>query len=473
MRSRYSRLSLVDQSALSIERSDTPAHLAGLCILRSEPLLDATGILDLEMIKRRLNRRLVRVPALRKVVQATPPLGGAPLWIDDPRFSLDRHIRTAQLAPPGDQATLFRTVELVLRQLLDRSRPLWELWFFTGLDDGHVGLLVKIHHALADGGAAVALVMSLLDLAPDTPDPPASDWVPTPMPSPRALFCDTAGSRLLSLRETLAHPKQIARRVGVALTDSGRFLRRWNAAPRMSLNSIPEENRLICALPLDLEAARTVAHAHHAKINDVVLTVVSGGARELLRTRGEPTAGMELTALVPATLRAEQAAGQLGNAVGMYLIQLPVGEPTALGRLLRIAALTQAARTEQHPRYLSDLLGIGAAIGVARPFLARQRMANIFVTDVPGPPAPCYFLGARIEEAMPLIGPAGNVTLMFAALSYGQRLTILLTASAAAYPDIDVLVTGMRRSWEDLIGRPAMMATPAFSAQEEIELTSP
>jgi hypothetical protein len=62
---------------------------------------------------------------------------------------------------------------------------------------------------------------------------------------------------------------------------------------------------------------------------------------------------------------------------------------------------------------------------------------------------------------------------MFAALSYGQRLTILLTASAAAYPDIDVLVTGMRRSWEDLIGRPAMMATPAFSAQEEIELTSP
>jgi hypothetical protein len=172
---------------------------------------------------------------------------------------------------------------------------------------------------------------------------------------------------------------------------------------------------------------------------------------------------MELTALVPATLRAEQAAGQLGNAVGMYLIPLPVGEPTALGRLLRIAAVTQAARAEQHPRYLSDLLGIGAAIGVARPFLARQRMANVFVTDVPGPPVPCYFLGARIEEAMPLIGPAGNVTLMFAALSYGERLTILVTASAAAYPDIAVLMAGMRRSWEDLSGRPATMATPAFS----------
>ena len=231
------------------------------------------------------------------------------------------------------------------------------------------------------------------------------------------------------------------------------------------MNAVPGENRIICALPLDLEAARTVAHAHRAKINDVVLTVVSGGLRELLRARGEPTAGMELTALVPATLRAEQAAGQLGNAVGMYLIPLPVGEPTALGRLLRIAAVTQAARAEQHPRYLSDLLGIGAAIGVARPFLARQRMANIFVTDVPGPPVPCYFLGARIEEAMPLIGPAGNVTLMFAALSYGERLTILVTASASAYPDIDVLMAGMRRSWEDLSGRPATMATPAVSGR--------
>ena len=473
MRSRYSRLSLVDQSALSIERSDTPAHLAGLCIIKGEPLLDATGALDLEMIKRRLDCRLVRVPALRKVVQAAPPLGGAALWIDDPHFSIDRHLLSVRLAPPGDQATLFRTVEFVLRQLLDRSRPLWELWFFTGLEDGHVALLVKIHHALADGGAAVALIMSLLDLAPDAPDPPAGKWVPAPVPSPRALFCDTAGSRLLSLRSTLAHPVQVAHGVGAALTDSVRFLRRWNAAPRTSLNSIPGEKRLICALPLDLVAARAVAHAHRAKINDVVLTVVSGGARELLCARGEPTAGMELTALVPATLRAEQAAGQLGNAVGMYFVPLPVGEPTALGRLLRIAAVTQAARSEQHPRYLSDLLGIGAAIGVARPFLARQRMANIFVTDVPGPPMPCYFLGARIEEAMPLIGPAGNVTLMFAALSYGERLTILVTASAAAYPDIDVLMAGMRRSWEDLSGRPATMAAPAFAGQEEIEVTSP
>jgi diacylglycerol O-acyltransferase len=466
MPSRYARLSLLDRSALRIERADTPAHIAGLCLITAEPLLDATGALDLALIKRRLERRLVRVPALRRIIQSTPPLGGPPLWVDDPQFSIDRHILTARLASPGDEVILLRTVELVLRQLLDRTHPLWELWSLTDLKDGRVGMLVKIHHALADGGAAIALITSLLDFAPDAPEPPASIWSLRPAPSPQALVCDTVRNRLAAIRSTLAHPAQVAHRVGATLTDSAQFLRRWNAAPRTSLNATPVPGCRIRALPLDLQTAIAVAHAHHAKINDVVLSVVSGGLRELLITRGETVAGLELTALVPETLRPEQAAGELGNAVGMLLVRLPVGEADALRRLTRIAISTRLAKAEQHPGYISDLLGMGAAIGVARPFMARQRMANIFVTNVPGPPAPLYVLGARIEEVLPLIGPGGNVTLMFAALSYCERLTILLTASADAYPDLDVLVAGLKRSAEDLMERAATRAVTALSAPQ-------
>jgi diacylglycerol O-acyltransferase len=452
MHSRYPRLSLFDHSTLRIERPDTPAHIAGLCIVTAEPLLDATGALLLGMIKRRLERRLVRAPALRRIIQPTLRLCGPPLWVDDPQFSIDRHILTTQLAPPGDEAILLSTVELLLRPLLDRSRPLWQLWFLTGLAGGRIGLLVKVHHALADGGAAVALIMSLFDLRPDAPDPPAVVWTPAPASSPRALFCDTVGSRLVSIRSKLAHPIQVAHSVGSALGDSVRFLRRWNAAPLTSLNAIHRgEGRIIRALPLDLETARAVAHAHQAKINDVVLSVVSGGLRELLIARGEPVASLELTALVPATLRAERIPGQPGNAAGMLLVQLPVGEADALRRLTSIGTSTRIAKARQHPSYLSGLLGIAAAIGVARPIMARQRMVNVFVTNVPGPQAPVYVLGARIEEVLPIIGPAGNVTLMFAALSYCGRLTILLTASAAAFPDLDALVTGMNRSWGELV----------------------
>jgi len=158
-------------------------------------------------------------------------------------------------------------------------------------------------------------------------------------------------------------------------------------------------------------------------------------------------------ALVPTTLRAEQTVGQVGNEVGLLLMKLPVGEPDALGRLLRVATLTKAAKATQHPEYISTLLGIGSAFGLARPFLALQRMINIFVTDVPGPPVPLYFLGAKIEEVLPIIGPGGNVSLMVSAFSYCGRLSLLLDVRASAYPDIDVLVGGMQRSWEALSER--------------------
>jgi diacylglycerol O-acyltransferase / wax synthase len=132
------------------------------------------------------------------------------------------------------------------------------------------------------------------------------------------------------------------------------------------------------------------------------------------------------------------------------LVRLPVGEANAARRLERIATSTQAAKAEQHPAYINGLFGWLAAIGVAQPFIERQRMVNVFVTNVPGPRLPLYVLGARIEDLIPILGLAGNVTLMFAALSYCGRLNVLVTASAPACPDIDVLAAGMTRAWEDL-----------------------
>ncbi len=189
--------------------------------------------------------------------------------------------------------------------------------------------------------------------------------------------------------------------------------------------------------------------------------VVSGGVRELLLARGESVNGLELTTSVPATLRSAEAAGQLGNAAGALLVRLPAGGADVIQRLERIAISTQAAKREQHPAYINGLFSWLAAIGLARPFIERQRMVNFFVTNVPGPRMPLYVLGARIDDVMPILGLAGNVTLMFAALSYCERLNILVTANATACPDIDVLAAGMTRAWEDLIRRPAVTAVGA------------
>lgn len=463
MRSRYARLSLADRSNLRIERLETPAHIAGLCIIEAAPLLDAHGELDLAMIQRRLEARLARVPVLRRVVHPVPPLCGPALWVDDPHFAIERHVRAVRIAAPGDEASLLAAAERLLRPLLDRSHPLWELWLLTGLEDGRIGLLFKAHHAIADGLAAVALIMALFDLAPNTPDPPVEVWNPAPAPTARELFADNVACRLSAAGATLAHPLRLARGCGAAVRDSLGFVNARHAAARTSLNALPKVGRRLRVAHLDLETAREVAHAHGAKVNDVVLSVVTGGVRELLLARGERVDGVELTASVPATLRnAETARGELGNASGALLVRLPAGEPGALRRLERIAANTRAVKAEQHPAYINGLFSWLAATRLALPLARHQRFVNFFVTNVPGPSVPLYVLGTRIHDVVPVPSLAGNVSIVFAALSYCGHLNVLVSADATACPDVDVLAAGMRRAWDELTA----LARAATKAEE-------
>jgi diacylglycerol O-acyltransferase / wax synthase len=448
--SRYPRLSLADRSNLRMERRETPAHVAGICAVDAGPLLGQDGELDLATIRRRVERRLSRVPELRRVVHRPPPLCGPPLWVDDAGFSIDRHVGAAPVAPPGDEASLLDAAELLLRPRLDRSRPLWELWFLTGLEEGRLGVLFKVHHALADGLAAVALVTSLLDLEPGAADPPDDAWSPAPRPSARALLADAARCRAGALAAALGHPMRLARRTAAAMTDTVSMLRGYSAAPRTSLNARPGRARRLRAVHLDLERARDVAHAHGARVNDVLLAVVTGGLRQLLGARGELVPGLELTISVPAALRRGAAAHGLGNAVGALMVPVPAGEPDAVRRLETIAAATRAAKVAQHPAYVEGLTAALAALGLLVPLARRQRTVNTFVTNVPGPREALYLLGARVDEVLPVVGLAGNVTLIFAALSYRGRLDVVVDADRDACPDVDVLVAGMTAAWDAL-----------------------
>jgi diacylglycerol O-acyltransferase / wax synthase len=450
MHSRYARLSLADRSNLRIERPETPTHIAGLCLVEAAPLLDAHGELDLRMIQRRLERRLARVPVLRRVVHSVPPLCGPPLWVDDPQFAIERHVRVARIAPPGDEASLLATTERLLRPLLDRSHPLWQLWLLTGLADGRIGVLFKVHHAIADGLAAVALMMAFFDLAADAPDPTADVWIPAPMPSLRVLFADNVSGQLVAAASTLRHPVRLARGTGSIIKDSFGFFGSRHAAAPTSLNALPGIGRQLRVVHLDLDAARQIADAHSAKVNDVVLSVVTGGVRQLLLARGERVNGVELTTSVPATLRNAAVARALGNAVGALLVRLPAGEADPIQRLERITATTHSAKVEQHPTYINGLFSWLAATRLAVPLARHQRFVNFFVTNVPGPSVPLYVLGARIDEVVPVLSLAGNITMMFAALSYCGRLNLLVSADAAACPDVNVLAAGMQRAWDEL-----------------------
>jgi diacylglycerol O-acyltransferase len=451
MSGQYPRLSLADRSFLRFEHPNAPQHVAGLCVAEGGLLLDAGGGLDLDLVRRRLQTRLVHVPELRRRVRPAPPLCGPPLWIDDPSFALERHVRVAPVAPPGDEAGLLRTTERLIVPPLDRSHPLWELWFLTGLEGGRLGILFKLHHAVADGLGAIALMTSLLGLDPDAPDPPATAWRPAPAPTALALFTDNARRRTGSAASALGHPLRPLRGLARTLRDSITMLRDRPGAPRTSLNALPGPTRRVRVVHLDLATARTVGHAHGAKVNDVVLCVVAGGVRDLLTHRGERVAGLELKVMVPVAMRGAERARDLGNASGVIRVGLPLDEPDPGRHLERIAASSRSARARQHPASGQALFGWLAATGLARRLTERQRVANFFVTNVPGPPVALYVLGARVEDVMPVIGLAGNLTLAFGALSYCGRLSLLVNADAAACPDVDVLAAGMGRRWAELV----------------------
>jgi WS/DGAT/MGAT family acyltransferase len=167
-------LSPSDRSSLAAERGPINMAVGGLLVCDAEPALTRA------MVAERIAERIHLVPRLRQRLEE-PPLGLAnAVWIDDTGFDLDWHVRQASLPPPGGDAELGAFIGREFSHRLDRSRPLWEATLIEGLADGRKGLLMKVHHALADGMAAIALAALVLDPTEEPLEipPPETEWSP-------------------------------------------------------------------------------------------------------------------------------------------------------------------------------------------------------------------------------------------------------------------------------------------------------
>src|SRR5581483_12378500 len=167
------RLSAFDVTNLAVEASDTPMHVAILAVLDGSAL-------GLAEVRRRVAVGLNAAPKLRKMLYRPGPLAGRPLWIDDPAFAVEHHVAQVAVDPPGGEDDLLRLTERLMRPVLDRSRPLWRLWLVTGLADRRLAVVVKLHHAIGDGIAAMHLITALLDPPPGAAEAPP--WRPAPTP---------------------------------------------------------------------------------------------------------------------------------------------------------------------------------------------------------------------------------------------------------------------------------------------------
>ncbi len=163
----YDRLSALDASFLHMERLETPMHVGAMSILEGEPFFDADGHFRIGEVRDLVLSRMPLMPRFRRRLMSVPYDQGRPIWVDDDRFDIAYHVRLTALPKPGSWEQLVALTTRVQEHLLDRDRPLWELWFVEGLEDGHIAIIQKTHHSLIDGVSGVDVATLLLDAAPD------------------------------------------------------------------------------------------------------------------------------------------------------------------------------------------------------------------------------------------------------------------------------------------------------------------
>jgi len=220
-------------------------------------------------------------------------------------------------------------------------------------------------------------------------------------------------------------------------------------APRTSLNRPIGPGRRLALVRSSLELGKQIAHTHDATVNDVLMVAMAGGLRALLLSRGERVDDVMLRAYVPMSLHGEQLGKARGNLDGMMVVRLPVGVADPVRRLRMIAAET-AQRRKLRRAVGGALFRFAPLQRLFMRFMSRQRWANTYAANVPGPSTPLYFAGARLLELFPLVPLTGNVTVGIGALSYADQFNITVVTDEDACPDIGVFAQGLRDALRSL-----------------------
>jgi diacylglycerol O-acyltransferase len=470
------RLTALDSSFLHLEDATTHMHVAGVSIFEG-PCPDYRGLLD------HIERRLSLVPRFRQKLRFVPLNQGRPVWVDDPHFNLEYHVRATALPPPGSEEQLKRLAGRVFAQQLDRTKPLWEIWLVQGLErtgaspdeGGRFALLSKTHHCLVDGIAGVDITTVLFDTSrePEAPSAPGPAWTPRPEPSGAQLLTEALLERatqpaefIRSARAAVRAPRLIGGRATEALASIGALAKAGLGAPSSSLNVEIGPHRRFDWVRTDLGLLKKIKNELGGTLNDTVLTIVTGALRRFLEGRGESTDGLELRAMVPVSVRPSEERGMTGNKVAAMMAPLPVHEPDVLERLRIVRGVMAGLKNSRQAvgaEVLTQLSGFAppTVMAQAARLQARQRFFNLVVTNVPGPQIPLYVLGHELLDVFPLAPLAKRQSLCIAVMSYNGKLNFGLLADYDAMPDLDAFVRSIEESLDELRKAAGIKAAPA------------
>jgi diacylglycerol O-acyltransferase len=465
MQQHLDRLTSIDASFLHQEGEDSHMHIGGVLLFEG-PAPPFEDYLD------HVRGRLHLVPRYRQKL-ATPPLEtGRPLWVDDPDFNLEYHVRHTALPSPGSEEQLFLLASRVASQQLDRSKPLWEMWLVEGLDDGRFAVISKTHHALVDGVSGVDLASVLFDGEREPApvggvggtDSELEPWRPQPEPSPAELVLAGARGAVMTTAELVTRAIAAAAKPGTSLNllrDAAEGLGElvWaglNPAPETPLNVKIGPHRRYAIVRQQLADYKEVKDALGGTVNDVVLTVVSGALAEWLHSRGIRTEGLEMRALVPVSVRTKAHANSLGNQLTVMRGPLPVYIEDPVARLQFVRRAMDGLKESKQAVGAATLAAVNS---LAPPTILAQasrlnfstRLFNLLVTNIPGPQLPLYVLGRKLQDLFPLAFLPQDHALAIAIMSYNGSLDYGLLGDYDAMPDIDLVAQGIDDALGELL----------------------
>jgi diacylglycerol O-acyltransferase len=436
------RLSAIDASFLQLEHAHAHMHVAWSSLLSAPETGTPPTI---QALRARALARLDWVPRCRQHLSPAPLGLGEPSWVDDPHFDIARHvIEIGDRDIPMSLEHLAALRDALLSEPLDRTRPLWQIALVPRLSDGRMAVIGRVHHAMADGVAALQVGMLVLDIdgAPETPPRP---WRAAPARSSlrRALDPLMHGAKVTSraardVARACEHPRTSA---GAVLRDAGRAAQAiaedlLPRAPGSQLNGALGPRRTLVQHRVPLTRLREITRGNPATRNDAGLAAVAGALRALALERG--AAAEPLKALVPVNMRRASEMGTLGNRVSMTAVWLPLDAATPAERLELVRRQTERFKHSARPAGAQTVLS-GFSL-VPSPLRAPVLRAvtpgrfNLTISSVPGPPGALYMHGSRLEEIYPVIPIAEQQALSIGILSYEEHLHFGLYSDPDALP---------------------------------------
>jgi diacylglycerol O-acyltransferase / wax synthase len=468
------RLTGLDASFLYMETPTLHMHVAIVAVFDPSTV---PGGYSYRRIRQLLTDRIPQAPVFQRRLVEVPMRLGFPVWVDDPEFDIDNHLRRAALPSPGGMRELADFAADVISRQLHRDRPLWEMWIVEELEDGKIALVVKMHHSTIDGVSGAELLGILFDLEPTAPE--AAHVTERQLDSRIPSGFELVSQAMIS---SLVAPFEVGRMM-LRTTRSLfgiRAIRRSEpagkaalplSAPRTSINVAVHARRRVAFAAANLDDVKRLKNKMGTTVNDVVLAICAGALRSYLLA-GDELPEIPLVSVVPVSVTPDVAELKGSNKVSAMFVQLPCQLEDPLERLQVIHDGTKGAKEEHKAlgattlqnwaeHATPNLFAVAARLYTGMKLADRHRpVANLVISNVPGPPFPLYLGGSELLGMFPLGPVMDGMGLNITIMSYQGVLYWGFASDARAVPRLWDVAAAVPHALDELLSAAGLSPEP-------------